>query len=292
MNFNGQHDTRLSIRQDQRLLEERQRTWLIRVFSPLLFCAPDTHLRGMRDVWVDGAVQHEAWMTFVAGVQREWEGLVLYATLLLNANVAFLVVPALALNNAPARTAQAASQVSLATSLGSIVIGLLLARKHRDKDDSAQNAAKYLNKRTHPRLGLETLSILYSLPYALLLWGVISFLVAVAATAFKVNGLAESLTNATAWGCVTVLIVWTIFTSLERRNKTTDVTAQCARGGNVNSDELTKEKFDDALHNFQVAAKARTKRRRLSATAASLVRRSRESMHLRRRRAHRTRVVE
>ncbi len=62
------------------------------------------------------------------------------AILLLNANVAFLVVPALALNNAPSRTAQAASQVSLATSLGSIVIGLLLARKHRDKDDSAQNA--------------------------------------------------------------------------------------------------------------------------------------------------------
>ncbi len=78
VDFNGQHDTRLSIRQDQRLLKERQRTWLIRVFSPLLFCAPDTHLRGMRDVWVDGAVQHEAWMSFVAGVQREWEGLVLY----------------------------------------------------------------------------------------------------------------------------------------------------------------------------------------------------------------------
>jgi len=247
----------------------------------------------MHGVWVDGAVQHDAWMTFITGLQREWQGLVLYATLLLNANVAFLVVPALSLKDTPARTAQAASQVSLATSLGSIAIGLLLARQHRNKDESALNAAKSLNKRTHPRLGLETLSILYSLPYALLLWSVTALLVAVASTAFKVSGLAESLTNATAWGCVVVLIVWTVFTSLERGNKAAVVSSQSSGcgSGNVNGDELTKEKFDDALHSFQVASKARTKRNRLSATAAGLVRRSRESLHLRRRRGHRTPLV-
>ncbi|KLO13358.1 hypothetical protein SCHPADRAFT_370831 [Schizopora paradoxa] len=300
IHFHGQHEAGSTsraecARQEQRLADARHRTWLIRVFSPLFFRAPDTYLRGMLDgVWVDGAVQRDAWMSFITGVQRDWEGLVLYATLLLNVNVALLVTPALALKDASGRTAQAVSQVSLATSLGSVVIGLLLARQHRNKDDSAQRAAKYLNKRTHPYLGLESLSILYSLPYALLMWGVTSLLVAIASTAFKVSGLAQSLTNATAWGCVMVLIVWTIFTSLERSSKTPGgaTAAQSPRCGIVNSDEQTKEKFDDALHNFEIAEKARTKKRRLSATAAGLVRRSRDSLHLRRRRAHRTRIVE
>ncbi len=63
-----------------------------------------------------------------------------------------------------------------------------------------------------------------------LIFSVVSFLVAIASTAFKVNGLAESLTNATAWGCVTVLIVWAISTSLERVRRKFEVngTIECA----------------------------------------------------------------
>lgn len=85
--------------------------------------------------------------------------------------------------------AQIASFVSTIASIGSTVVGLLLIRQYRLKPkDTAQDAVcqcragmlrrclilcaqlNYLTSRRHPTLGLETLAIMYSLPYALLMW--------------------------------------------------------------------------------------------------------------------------
>lgn len=89
----------------------------------------------------------------------------------------------------PRTAAQIASFVSTIASIGSTVIGLLLIRQYRLKPkDTAQDAVRecpaeiarfltlctqlnYLASRRHPTLGLETLAIMYSLPYALLMWG-------------------------------------------------------------------------------------------------------------------------
>jgi len=103
-------------------------------------------------------------------------------TVLLNANVAFLAIQSVDVDadGIPQRSpAQIGSYMSVVGTLGSIILGLFLARKHHVKPkESAQDAASFLiawspeeHGRSGVRTGLETLAILYSVPYALLMWG-------------------------------------------------------------------------------------------------------------------------
>ena len=55
------------------------------------------------------------------------------STVLLNANVAFLAIPNVGTDNQTLTTAQIASYISIATSIGSILLGLLLIRHNRVK---------------------------------------------------------------------------------------------------------------------------------------------------------------
>ena len=80
-------------------------------------------------------------------------------------------------------------------SIGCIVIGLILSRLHRIKAEAVDEAvrdidsshiialikhriqAEFLSRRGDFVLGLQRMAIVYSLPYALLLWGyVLSFI--------------------------------------------------------------------------------------------------------------------
>jgi len=56
---------------------------------------------------------------------------------LLNANVAFLAIPSVDIGDRARTPAQLASYLSIITSLGSIVTGLLLLRQHRTKPQDA-----------------------------------------------------------------------------------------------------------------------------------------------------------
>lgn len=112
--------------------------------------------------------------------------------MLLNANVAFLAIPSVDNGTDQLSAAQISSNISIVTSVGSILLGLLLIRQHRVKSkDTPIEAVSlsaschptqllltvcgyqfwFLSARKHPTLGLETLAIIYSLPYALLMWG-------------------------------------------------------------------------------------------------------------------------
>ena len=70
------------------------------------------------------------------------------------------------------KPAQISSFLSIVASVGSILLGLLLVRQHRIKSkETADEAHRFLESRKHKALGLETLAIIYSLPYAMLMWG-------------------------------------------------------------------------------------------------------------------------
>ena len=57
--------------------------------------------------------------------------------MLLNANVAFLAIPSVDPGDHTRTPAQLASYISIVTSIGSVVIGLLLLRQHRTKPQDA-----------------------------------------------------------------------------------------------------------------------------------------------------------
>jgi hypothetical protein len=48
-------------------------TMFITTLSPLLFFAPDIHLRHLRRIWVDETVHEQAWKQFLNKVQDEWD---------------------------------------------------------------------------------------------------------------------------------------------------------------------------------------------------------------------------
>ncbi|THH05891.1 hypothetical protein EW145_g4467 [Phellinidium pouzarii] len=185
--------------------------------------APFIASERLKKLWIDNAIKTRHWKTFQLKLERDWEGFVLYSTVLLNGNVAFLAIPSvMSDNNGPLwySPAAVASQISIVASLGSIIIGLLLVRQLRiSASDCANDAIAYLERRTHPQLGLETMAILYSLPYALLMWGMLTFLGSVAIVCFyDVNDTATILTRmlyGVAWLFVLLLICWTVLTGWE-----------------------------------------------------------------------------
>ncbi|KAK7433523.1 hypothetical protein VKT23_020747 [Stygiomarasmius scandens] len=186
--FHGQPAVRLDFdRSAHEAPDVPLQSWLLNLLSPLMFSTPDIYYNALDRIWVDRMIHQATWAKFINGMKDEWQELILFGTVLLNANVAFLAIQSIDIgpDGDPQRSpAQIGSYMSVVATLGSIILGLFLARKHRVKPkESAEDAAGFLNTwspeergRSEVRIGLETLAILYSVPYALLMWGVILFL--------------------------------------------------------------------------------------------------------------------
>jgi len=132
---------------------------------------------------------------------------------LLNANVAFLVIPAVSgdpadAGHGPATVAEIASQMSIITSVGSVITSLSLARYHKPREESGQGAALYIERR-----GLHNLAILYSLPFALLMWSMVTFAAAIMITCFKVQLKSQKAITGAGWLLISMLVGWLIVVS-------------------------------------------------------------------------------
>ena len=110
-------------------------------------------------MWVDGMMHKAVWEEGLKKVTDEWQEFILYvskkshttitcfkslisfslfffkkSTVVLNANVAFLSIQSVDTNHDPYRSpAQISSYCSIATSIGSIILGLILVRQSRTK---------------------------------------------------------------------------------------------------------------------------------------------------------------
>lgn len=110
--------------------------------------------------------------------------------MLLNANVAFLQV-VVQNTDTSVSLCQIFSYLSIVTSMGTVLLGLLLVRQNRGKVHRETPTdvvryhtdtlnimsphffcwqAQYLTSIKSKRFGLEPLAVVYSLPYALLMW--------------------------------------------------------------------------------------------------------------------------
>ncbi|KAJ7512644.1 hypothetical protein B0H11DRAFT_1946655 [Mycena galericulata] len=217
-NFHGEPGARLNV--DQSVYGKvRKRTLLISLLSPLLFYAPDFHLVGLYTIYTDGLIRDRGWSEFITRLNSEWQEFTLYGTVVLNANVAFLSIQSVDQdgNAVPTRSpAQISSYLSILTSIGAVIIGLLLVKQNRNRDAvTAPEAAIFIFNRTHKTLGLETLAVLYSLPYAMLIWSMVSFLAAFSFMCFEDADLITRTLVAIVWAAVAALILWCVFTAWE-----------------------------------------------------------------------------
>ncbi|KAK0452419.1 hypothetical protein EV421DRAFT_1768788 [Armillaria borealis] len=217
--FHGQPGARLE-REKSVYGRKFKRTALIALLSPLLFFAPDIHLASLERIWGDGIVSKVSWTIFIEKLNTEWQEFILYSTVLLNANVAFIAIQSVDdSSDHPGRSpAQISSYISIIASIGSIILGLLLIRKNRSKArDSSQEAWLFLRSQKRNKTGLETLAILYGLPYALLMWAMILFLAAFSLMCFTASNLSVRMLVGSAWLAIGVLILWCIMTSWETK---------------------------------------------------------------------------
>jgi len=235
LNFYGQPTARLSrfrpIYRSERSGTNTGRSSLINILSPMLFYAPALQLHTLEKLWVDRVLAKEAWTKAVQKFVSEWIETTTYSTILLNANVAFLSIynvspgsingtDSISSANSPSppgiAVTQTLSYVSTITSVGSVILGLILVRKHRSKEKaSAAEAHAFLMSWDHQKRGLEALAILYSLPYALLMFGMVFFLLAFLLMCFLSNNIMTQTLVALSCFCVSMLILWTLSLSWE-----------------------------------------------------------------------------
>ncbi|KAJ7825293.1 hypothetical protein B0H14DRAFT_3145385 [Mycena olivaceomarginata] len=186
-NFHGEPCARLE-KEKSVFGSMRTRSFLLRIFGPLLFNVPLAHLRSLEKIYVDEIAYIAPWRRIMDTLCIQWQEHILYATVLLNANVAFLTIPTV--DNGEHIYARSASQissyVSVIASLGSVIIGLNLVHQNRKRrDDEIAVAAAFLRRHFHGRFGLESLALLHSLPFVLLMWGTIAFLIAFLVMCFQ-----------------------------------------------------------------------------------------------------------
>ncbi|KAI3600410.1 hypothetical protein WG66_001700 [Moniliophthora roreri] len=190
---------------------------LLRLVSPIMFYGPDTYCRELETLWIDRFVYANSWSTFITSMHGEWQSISLLATVVLNANVALLAIQSVDESSAmPARSpAQITSYLSVIASVGSIVIGLLLTRKSKGSKPGADDAAIFLNSFNNNTeslgsVGVDILATLYSVPYALLMWSIIFYLIGFSYICFNDStGLVRGLVSG-VWLVVALIVLWSV----------------------------------------------------------------------------------
>jgi transposase len=76
--FHGQKHARLIRHETVYNESKRERTLLITLLSPLLFFAPEVHLRDVECLWTDDVIIETVWKAFMTKLLKEWEGIILW----------------------------------------------------------------------------------------------------------------------------------------------------------------------------------------------------------------------
>lgn len=162
INLYGQKGARLDQDRSVHGMDVYSRTFVLRVLSPAMFYAPEVHLQSLEKIWVDRIIHASHWLEFIRKLTGEWQEFVVIVlcyclvfrdeeltllfiqdTVILTANMAFLAIQSVdnGGNLVPNRSvAQVASYISIVTSLGSILLSLLLIRQNRSKKNNAAEA--------------------------------------------------------------------------------------------------------------------------------------------------------
>ncbi|KAH0579359.1 hypothetical protein H2248_003499 [Termitomyces sp. 'cryptogamus'] len=183
INYHGQYGARLNFSQSIHSNNPPENTWFFTIVSLLLLSAPNVHLKSLNELWVDQITLKARWVKFFVKMNSQWGEHIVHASILLNANVAFLAIP----SNDPSNNttlqstrtaAQIASYLSIVTSFASMLLALLLVRQHKAKERESLDVGeyhRYVHTHTSSKYSFEGLAVVYSLPYALLTWGYVLF---------------------------------------------------------------------------------------------------------------------
>ncbi|KAG1798368.1 hypothetical protein EV424DRAFT_470327 [Suillus variegatus] len=181
----------------------------------ILFWAPQAHLYDLRRVWVDRCLNSPRWKDYNAKLMAEWTGITIYSTVMLAVDLSFLAVP-----NVNILTSESVGIITIYLSIisitGSLVVSVLLVRQNqRYGCESADKAGDFLYNMTATFFGDKGLATINSLPYAMLMWGMIYFSFALLYNVFKSTTTAMLASVVSVCVVVTMFILWFIWAARE-----------------------------------------------------------------------------
>lgn len=208
VNFCGQPGARLDV--DQSLYGEhdtRSKKIILRVMNVILFGSPDAQSRAIHRIWVDETIVQPRWKDFIDRLTTEWNGYTIFSTVMLAVDISFLAVPAVA-SQAPAIVL---AYLSSLCALGSLVVSLILAGQVNDsRRGSAADVASFMVGMSRSMLGLESLALMLSLPFALLIWGMAFFAGALSTLIFRTSGAVAVSIASPIWIAIFILATWPV----------------------------------------------------------------------------------
>ncbi|KIK94160.1 hypothetical protein PAXRUDRAFT_469427 [Paxillus rubicundulus Ve08.2h10] len=224
VNWCGQPTARLDA--DRSIYEQgtsQQRTsLLLRMFNWLLFGSPQAHLNSIRRIWVDEIVVQPRWKNFIFILNDEWNRFTIFSTVVLAVDVSFLAVPGVNPNTSPS-LATIAVYLSTICAVGSLLVSVILSgQMNNESHDSAEAVANLMTRMTNTMLKRDCLAIVHSLPFALLIWGMIFFSLALSYLIFQSNNLVTFLTVGPGWVIVSLFTIWPVVMHLCSRKNTKD----------------------------------------------------------------------
>ncbi|KAF9225083.1 hypothetical protein BS17DRAFT_879243 [Gyrodon lividus] len=214
VNWCGQPSARLDADQSvyKRTSSHERKSFLLQMLNPLLFGSPNAHLKSIRRMWVDEIVVQPRWKNFIVVLNNEWNRFTIFSTVILAVDVSFLAVPGV-INTASSSPSPATIAVYLSTlcAVGSLLVSVTLAGQINDQGrDSAEGVVKFMVRMTNSMLKRDSLAILHSLPFALLMWGMVFFSLALSYLIFQSRDLATLLAIGPGWVVVGVLTLWPV----------------------------------------------------------------------------------
>ncbi|KAG2757638.1 hypothetical protein P692DRAFT_20824463 [Suillus brevipes Sb2] len=211
VNFCGQPGARLNA--DQSLYGDpnsRSNNVLLRVMNFVLFGSPNAHYKALQKIWVDSTIVQPRWKNFIDRLNSEWNGYTIFSTVMLAVDISFLAVPSVQTQTA----AILVSYMSALCTMGSLVVSLILAGQVNDsRRDSAKSVASFMEGMSGSVLGLESLALMLSLPYALLIWGMAFFAAALSIVIFNTSGVVTVSIVSPIWVVIFILATWPVLAS-------------------------------------------------------------------------------
>ncbi|KAG1908899.1 uncharacterized protein F5891DRAFT_32125 [Suillus fuscotomentosus] len=211
VNFCGQPGARLDV--DQSLYGEhdtRSNKPILYIMNVILFGSPVAQSRAIHRIWVDETIVQPRWKDFIDRMTTEWNGYTIFSTVMLAVDISFLAVPAIATQTA----AIALTYLSCICALGSLVVSLVLAGQVNDsRRGSAADVASFMVGISQSMFGLESLALMLSLPFALLIWGMAFFAGALSTLIFRTSNVVVISIASPVWVAVFVLAMWPVLTA-------------------------------------------------------------------------------
>jgi hypothetical protein len=205
LNFYGQVSARLNANQSVYEVEQsRQKgTLRLRLANAFLWGAPAAQYKFLQNTWVDNILNYPKWSKHISRLNGDWSNVTIFSTVMLAVDVSFLAVPGVI------STAVVAIFLSAMCSVSSLVASMLLAVECRGwGTDSAKGAASFMARMIHTQSDVEALAIMYSLPYASLIWAMFCFVIALGICVFHLTNPATLVVVSLCWVAITTLTLW------------------------------------------------------------------------------------